>query len=168
MPINPSLESQLQSSLRSVPAPPELWDRIQTSQLTAARPVHRRMVWALATAVVLAVVGLSIFHRDNVAFQSLASDHCENPAQLRAWVRAKTGLSLPLRSDSSQLIGAQTIDGSHGVRIAYRAGNRDAVLLVLRADASSNVPHIHFGQRFAVSTDNPVDLQLACRLCHLD
>jgi hypothetical protein len=66
------------------------------------------------------------------------------------------------------LIGAHTIDGSPGVKITYRAGNRDAVLLVSTVVASVNIPHGHFGQRFAVSTDNPADLQLACKLCHLD
>ena len=82
----------------------------------------------MAAAVVLRRVGLSAIYRDNVAFQALAADHCQNPAQIRAWVRAKTGLDLPLRADSTsmQLIGAQTIDGTRGVKIAYRAWNRDA------------------------------------------
>ena len=53
----------------------------------------------------------------------MAADHCQNPAQLRAWVRAKTGLDLPFRANpapSIQLIDAQMIEGTHGVKIVYR------------------------------------------------
>ena len=163
------LQPELQRALRPVAAPPELWERLQTSQTAPAARGNRGLVWAIAAALVLMTVGLSVVYRDNIAFQAAAADHCQNPAQLRAWVRAKTGLDLPFRANSPsiQLIDAQTIDGTHGVKIAYRAGNRDGVLLVSTA-ASANIPHRHFGQRFAVSTDNPADLQLACKLCHLD
>jgi hypothetical protein len=115
-------------------------------------------------------IGLSAIHRDNAAFPAFAGDRCQNPAQIRAWVRAKTGLDLPLRSGSSQsleLTSAQTIDGTRGVKIDYRAGNHDAVLLVSRADASAN-SHSRFGPAFTLGSENPADLQLACKLCHLD
>jgi hypothetical protein len=121
------------------------------------------------------VVGLSVTQRDNVAY-ALASDHCQNPAQLRAWVRAKTGLDLPLRADI-QLIGARNVGGR--VEISYRAGNRDAMLLVSRAETgSANAPHSHMsgnvsswvmaGQQFTLACADPAALQLACKLCHLD
>lgn len=165
------LQPELQRALRPVAAPPELWERLQTSQTAPAARGNRGLVWAMAAALVLSTVGLSVLYRENVAFQATAADHCQNPAQLRAWVRAKTGLDLPFRANrapSVQLIDAQMIEGTHGVKIVYRAGNRDGVLLVSTAVASANIPHSHFGQRFAVSADNPADLQLACKLCHLD
>jgi len=191
---HPWLESELQRGLRPVTAPPELWDRVKTGQVAPPRKTNQKLVWATAATVVLIAVGLSSVYRQSfagdeaAALQALAADsqriafHCQNPAELRAWVRAKTGLDLPLRAQSSpsiELIGAQMIDGSRGVEVAYRAGNRDAVLVVSRADAwSGNRPHtrgsgnvsswVMDGQRYTLASNDPADLQLACKLCHLD
>ncbi len=76
-----------------------------------------------------------------------------------------------------QLIGSRAVPGR--AEIAYRAGNRDAVLLVSRADAgSAYAPHSSAGgkisswvmgaQRFTLACDDPAYFQLACKLCHLD
>jgi hypothetical protein len=169
----------LERGLRPVAAPPELWDRVRNSKPVSSRGSNRMLVWAMAAAVVLIVAGLSLIQRDHAAYQ-VSSDHCENPAQLRAWVRAKTGLDLPLRADSSasiQLIGARNVRGR--VEISYRAGNRDAMLLVSRAEAgAANVPHsrvsgnvsawVMAGQQVTLACADPAALQLACKLCHLD
>jgi hypothetical protein len=182
------LESELQRGLREVTAPPELWDRIQTPQIPQSNGSNRGLVWAMAATVVLAAVALSLVRSsDEVsAVRALASNsqriafHCQNPAQLRAWVKATTGLDVPLRITppaSIQLVGARNV-GAH-VEIAYQARNRDAVLVVSKADAAApNVPHSHVsgkvsswvmdGQRFTLACDDAVDLQLACKLCHLD
>ena len=181
VPMNQHLEHELHRGLRQVTAPRELWDRIQASQTAPLRAHNRGLVWTVAATVVLMAVGLSMVHRSNVAFQALAADRCQNPAQLRAWVRAKTGLDLPLRADSSpsiQLIGAEMRDGAGGVQVAYRVANRDALLLISRADGAANVPHnrvngkvsswVMAGQRLTLACDSPADLQLACKLCHLD
>jgi hypothetical protein len=180
------LEGDLTQALRGVSAPPELWDRVQAAQVRkpARRNGNRPFVWAMAAAVALVAVGLSTVHRQSIVGDSKQiAFHCQNPAQLRAWVRASTGLDLPLPpqlSPSVQLVGAQMIgNGTGGVEVAYRAGNRDAMLLVSRADAdSANVPHSHVsgnisswvmsGQRFTLASSDPADLQLACKLCHLD
>jgi hypothetical protein len=170
--MNPLLEPDLQHALRGVTAPAELWNRVQAARVAPPSVSSGRgPVWAMAAAVVLVAVGLSVVHRENIDFPAPAGDRCQNPAQLRAWVRAKTGLDLPLRADSSpsvQLTGAQLVDGTHGVKIAYRAGNHDAVLLVSRADRPADMPHSRFGQRFTLASSDPADLQLACKLCHLD
>ena len=173
MEMKQRLEPELQRGLREVTAPQELWDRIQTHKAAATRRDNRPLVWAMAATVMLITFGLSVVQHNNVDFPVLAGDRCQNPAQLRAWVRAKTGLDLPLRADSSpspsiQLIGAQMVDGTLGVKIAYRTGNHDAVLLVSRADGPENMPHSRFGQRFTLASSDPADLQLACKLCHLD
>ena len=188
------LEPELQRGLRPVTAPPDLWDRVKTAQVAPRRRTNQRLVWAMAAAVAMIAVSLSSVYRESsggdeaTALQTLAIDsqriafHCQNPAQLRAWVRARTGLDLPLRSESSpsiRLIGAQTIDGAHGVEVAYKAGNRDAVLVVSRADAwSASRPHnrvsgnvsswVMDGQRYTLACNDPADIQLACKLCHLD
>jgi hypothetical protein len=170
VPLNKWPQPELRHSLREVSAPPELWDRIQAHKTPPQPATNRLLVWAMATGVVLMAIGLSAIRRDNAAFPVFAGDRCQNPAQIRAWVRAKTGLDLPFRADSSQsnqLIAAQTIDGTRGVKIDYRAGNHDAVLLVSRADGSAN-SHSRFGPAFTLGSENPADLQLACKLCHLD
>ena len=178
--MNQWLESELQRGMRQVTAPPDLWDRVQNSKAVSSRKEKRILVWAMAAAVVVMAIGLSVMHRDNVGYTPLTSDHCQNPAQLRAWVRAKTGLDLPFRADSSasiQLISARNAGGR--VEIAYRAGNRDAMLMVSRADAgSAAAPHnrvngnvsswVMDGQRLTLACADPAALQLACKLCHLD
>jgi hypothetical protein len=184
------LESELRRGLGKVSAPPQLWDRVQRAQSASAGPRRKprhALIWAVAAAALLIGVGLA---RVNAGIERPGSERdsrtaalrCENPAQLRAWVRAKTGLDVPLRAESSpsiQLIGAQMIDGSRGVEVAYRAGNRDAVLLVSRADTgAANIPHsrvsgnvsswVMDGQRYTLASNDPASLQLACKLCHLD
>lgn len=182
------LESDLREGLRGVTAPPELWDRVQAAQVPQSRRGNRGLVWAMAVTVVLAAVALSLVRSPDeaLAIQALTDGsqriafHCQNPAQLRAWVRANTGLDVPLRAAtpaSIQLIGARSLGAR--VEIAYRAGNRDAVLVVSRAEAgSAHVPHsrvtgnvsswVTSGQRFTLACNDAADLQLACKLCHLD
>jgi hypothetical protein len=196
------LGPHMERALCEVSAPPELWERVQAASMVEAsvietppaKPFCWGLVWATAAAAILIATSATLVHLQRtgsdeaVALRALHSDsrlinfRCENPARLRAWVRAKTGLDLPLREESSpaiQLIGARTIENSRGVEVAYLAGNRDAVLLVSRAEAGAlNVAHnrtsgnvstwVMDGQRYTLACDNPSDLQLACKLCHLD
>jgi hypothetical protein len=190
------LERELGNGLKRVAAPRELWDRVCVKPVPCRNTGNRGLVWALAAAVMVAVLALSFLRaeRDRVmsdeafAVEMLNGNldrvgfHCQNPARLRAWVRARTGIDLPLRPEcapSIELIGAQTIGASRAVEVAYRAGNRDAVLLVSEADArAGNDPHVRTtgnvstwvmnGQRYTLACNDPSDLQLACKLCHLD
>jgi hypothetical protein len=174
------VKSELQLALRQVTAPPELWDRVQSARVSRPQTTSRGFVWALALAVVLVAVALSRVQSPVRQESQQLALHCQNPAQLRAWVKANTKLDVPLRdvpAASIQLIGARAVPG--GAEIAYRAGNRDAVLRVSRADASSaNVPHsrvkgqvsswVMGGEQFTLACNDPAGLQLACKLCHLD
>ncbi len=167
----------LERGLRPVAAPPELWDRVQSAQVSRPPAANRGLVWAVAATVVLATLALSKLPAGRSQQMSL---HCDNPAQLRAWVMAKTGFNVPLRAAlpaSIQLIGAKATEGR--VEIVYRAGNRDATLLVSRAEAgSADMPHslasgsvsawVMAGQQFTLACADPAALQLACKLCHLD
>lgn len=191
------LAPELQWGLREVSAPPELWERVQAARVFESSPVKPfrwGLVWATAAAAILIATSATLVHLQRaggdeaLAMRALNDQpklfelQCENPARLRAWVRAKTGLDLPLREEASpgiQLVGARVIEDSRGVEVAYRAGNGDAVLLVSRAEAgATSVAHNHAsgnvstwvmdGQRYALACDNPADLQLACKLCHLD
>ncbi len=174
-----ALTSLLEHGLRPVAAPPELWDRVQSARVSRPQTTGRGFVWALALAVVLAAVALSLV-RSPVRDSQQITFHCQNPAQLRAWVKANTGLDVPLRgvpAAAIQLMGARAVNGR--AEIAYRAGNRDAMLLVSRAEAgSANMPHsrasgsvsawVMAGQQFTLACADPAALQLACKLCHLD
>lgn len=191
------LERELELGLRELTAPPELWDRIQAASVVeTVSPTAFRwgLVWATAAAAILIATAATYVHLQransdealamralNAGSTSIAF-RCENPARLRAWVRANTGLDLPLRpemSPSIELIGARTVENARGVEVAYRAGNRDAVLLVSRAEPGAGIAaHNHAsgnvstwvmdGERYTLACDNPADLQLACKLCHLD
>lgn len=191
------LDPHLEWALREVSAPPELWERVQAASVVETPPAKSfrwGLVWATAAAAILIAMSATLVHLQRsgsdeaIALRALHADskligfQCENPARLRAWVRAKTGLDLPLREEPSpsiRLVGARTIASPRGVEVAYRAGNRDAVLLVSRAEAaavdlahnraSGNVSTwVMDGQRYTLACDNPADLQLACKLCHLD
>jgi hypothetical protein len=172
----------LEHGLRQVTAPPELWDRVQSARVSRPQTTSRGFVWAwaMAATVVLTAVALSRVQSPVHQDSQLTALRCQNPAQLRAWVRAKTGFDVPMRTAlpaSIQLIGARAVEGR--VEIAYRAGNRDAMLLVSRADpGSANAPHsrvsgkvsswVMDGQRFTLACNDPAGLQMACKLCHLD
>ena len=182
------LEPELQRGLGEVAAPEELWDRIQSPQAAQTNRARPRLVLAMAAVVILAALALSRVRSEDetLAVQALASSspqlafRCQNSVQLRAWVRANTGLDVPLRSKpapSIQLIGARTVEGH--AEIAYRAGNNDAVLVVSKAASGvAKIPHsrsngrisswVTAGQRFTIACNDPADFQLACRLCHLD
>ncbi len=179
MAMNTWLEPELEHGLREVAAPPELWDRVQSARAVRPPESTRRLVWALALSVVLAAVALSLVRSPVRRDSQTIAIHCQNPAELRAWVKAKTGIDVPLRGAppaSIRLIGARN-EGER-VEIAYRAGDGDALLQVSRAAGAADVPHsnpsgkvsswVMSGQRYTLACDNPADLQLACKLCHLD
>lgn len=172
----------LERGLREVHAPPELWDRIQAPQAVRRNGNSRRLMWATAATVVLAAVALSRVQSPVRQDSQRIAFHCQNPAQLRAWVKANTGFDVPLRAApplSIQLIDAQMMEGTREVEIVYRAGNDHATLLVSRADpGAASMPHSRIsgtvsswvmdGQRFTLACNDPAGLQLACKLCHLD
>lgn len=170
------LEIELQSGLHAVSAPPDLWDRVQLARTSQPRPRPRGLVWVLATALVLAAAGLLWVRSPGQNARRIDFNEvtlrCQNPAQLRAWVRAQTGLDVPFRHvlpASIQLIGARKV--ANGVEVDYRAANREAALMVSRAEGrAARVAHNRSGDAplFTLACDRPADLQLACQLCHLD
>jgi hypothetical protein len=177
--MNTWLAPELEHGLREVAAPPELWDRVGSARARRPPKSTRGLVWALALTVVLAAGAWSLVRSPVRQDSQSIAFHCQNPAELRAWVKAKTGIDVPLRGAppaSIQLIGARNL--GERVEIAYRAGDRDALLLVSPAAGAADVAHsnpagnvsswVMNGQRYTLACDNPADLQLACKLCHLD
>jgi len=171
------------------PAPDERMGGI--AEPARERWFESRVNYAMAAAAVLLAVAVGLALRQIAGVRAAHDDsqfagyHCQNPAELRAWVKANTGLDIPLREaalrersgESVQLIGARTV--GRGVEVAYRAGNGDGVLAVSRADArTADIPHGHMsgataswvmaGERYTLECNDAASLQLACKLCHLD
>jgi hypothetical protein len=165
--------------LGRVEAPPELWERVRDSQAKACATTesrwHRLQPVFLVGPLVLAAVVLllALFPRDL---------HSSDPAQVRAWVLAKTGISVPLPtklSPSVRLMSASRRD-SGSAQIAYQVDGQDAILLLSMATAAVAGDGRH---RFLSRTANSSSWtmrgvvytvfcpsaevsQVACRLCH--
>jgi hypothetical protein len=172
------LETVLSRHLRPVRAPEALWDRVQNPPVMRARRAH--LVWALAAAAVVAV-GLWGFHPREESTAALERGivdfRSSEPAKVRAWVRANTGLDIPLRLEATSLvvlIGASMVKGGRA-EIIYRADGYDAALVVSKAASAAGDGHrfvsrgngvaswtMH-GQLYTVACADP---QAACLLCH--
>jgi hypothetical protein len=172
---NSELEQTLARHLRPVTAPEELWDRVQNPRSTKSQVGNLR--YGLAAAVLLLVAIVWVFHpRPVMTLESATA------SEIRDWVKLKTGLEIPLRSESStevRLLGASVDRGS--AEIACRVGNHEAKLLVSRArssprDASRHrdykgqrvVSWIMAGQFYTLACATPEDMRIACLLCHSD
>lgn len=150
------IEPVLERSLRSVEAPHELWDRIEHP-----RPVRVFPAWKLAFAS-LAVIAAAwaIYPRTSI--------ESESAAQIREWVKARTGLDVPLAPAASvRMCGARVFGSS--VEIRFRVADRETTVQIAKADhlsrshefnGSSFVWH---GQSYTAS-----DEAAACLLCHMD
>lgn len=97
------LTTELEWGLHETSAPPELWDRVVAAQRVRrgtpgrSRPV---LAWAAAIAMLVVAIGFASAYRQStgsdraLAFPAaqgasqIAGLHCQNPAELRAWVRA--------------------------------------------------------------------------------
>ncbi len=130
----------LERNLGRVEAPAELWDRVSRGRETTRRSGW--LPWALAVACA-SVAMAGIFYRP--AVQS------DDPALIHEWVKARTGMDVPLAEQHAmQLTGARVVK-SGKVEIAYKSG----VVLVSRAEGAA-----HWGT-YAVECQAP-----ACVLCH--
>ncbi len=191
------LEPLLTRHLGRVEAPQELWDRIQAPSQVPAKHSHRQMLgWALAaTAVMVAAVVVWQLRLRPEALAARALQRgagqlefrSEQSAAIRAWVRDRTGLDIPLLPDppaSLRLVGASVAGWARTptAEVVYRVGGRDSMLLVSKADPKLTGNHRFMGsgqyQGARVSTwvmhgqlctlvvpiaQNP---QAGCLLCH--
>lgn len=143
-----AVEALLDRHLGPVRAPAELWDRVQGA---SSRGSDRRLVWALATAVLVLIAAAGLYTHgagardETAAFQALVrgADSLEflsasGPA-MRTWIRNQTGMDVPLQSAPEvTLIGAHLVEPGT-IEIAYRIGERRAALVV-SADGSKDGP----------------------------
>jgi hypothetical protein len=148
------LEPALSRELGVVPAPEELWEKIQhpgPPKPSVHTSVNAARMSACATVVVL-LLSLWLYPWRH----ELRSG---DAGEIRAWVRANAGVDVPLRSNlpaELQLVGATVVKGR--AEIAYRVHSREC-LVANRKQAS--------GHRFSLSCTRPDDLKIGCSLCHI-
>jgi len=156
------VETTLETGLRRVGAPAELWDRVQFPRAERSRLRSTARWSACATLAVALIVLLwgSHVRSANVEFPS------SDPVAVRAWVKAKAGIDIPLHG--GRLAGASMNQGR--VEIAYRAGSHNLSLRVLEAGDPRWNDSTHFswaasGISYMLSCPEPEDLK-TCALCH--
>jgi hypothetical protein len=145
------LDLELQRQLKPVPAPEELWRRIQTGARAKTVPpaVHTAKArWVLlasapTAAIVLCYLGIGsdpnrslmkTASRELAAGTSKLDFRSSDPDQIRAWVQSHAGIDVPLASAPSvQFIGAALLQVSTClVCVSYRVGGKEGKLVVAR------------------------------------
>jgi hypothetical protein len=152
--MNP-IETILQRELRHVAAPAELRERVY-------HPAPRRapiLRWRVVFASIVAVATAWALHPRALSIQS------ENAAEIQAWVKARTGLNVPLSPAASlKLCGARVFGSS--AEIQFRTGNRDATLVIAKADHAAPL-HEFAGSNWTLRGQTYTsDTHAACLLCH--
>jgi hypothetical protein len=197
-------EPELSRHIGPVKAPEELWDRVQNHEVARTpRPARMwltSMGYAWASAAALVVVALAVTwtlrvrSQENVSNEELAVRallrgpdglglHSGQASEIRAWIKAGTGIDLPEQMRSSgmiQLYGASMIrKDAPTAEISYRVGDMDVALVVSKMSSGQDVRHsvlaigadqgvkyqsweMH-GQRYTVAAANSA---VACFLCH--
>jgi hypothetical protein len=157
------IEPALERHLDRVAAPEELWERVRNPVVREKKGVHRSVNAARlgACATVLLAIYLFVGHRGMRSGDAL---------QIRAWVKDKTGIDVPLRAHAAgvQLTGARVARGS--VEIAYRVGKRDGKLMVGGRPSASGARVFTWsmdGRMYTLECATPEDLKVACNLCHI-
>ena len=200
------LDPLLSRHLTRVSAPDDLWRRIQDSpsavpaspRRAIPAPVYR---WVLTTAVLVIAVAWGILLRSEqrlltareVALQALEREpedldfRSSTGSEIRTWVKARTGLEIPLPSHAAEnvrLAGACAVPGgSPSIEVAYRIAGRKAALVVSKAahhDAGDKHRFLHCesvgsarvsswtmrGQLYTLAYQNHGELRDECLLCH--
>ncbi|HLJ51075.1 MAG TPA: hypothetical protein VKU01_33940 [Bryobacteraceae bacterium] len=161
----------LDRQLRRVEAPEELWRRIQAGRVSPPRPFNVRIAWALAAMVPLLAVAWTL----RVSQQRLSEIRCGDASEMRSWIRAKTGLDVPLqRSASLRLESARVLASAAvpAVEITYHAGDRTGTLRVSKAAGRRAAGHKFVSRDSWVMSDQafvidcPGDPRAGCTLCH--
>jgi hypothetical protein len=201
------LEPTLARHLGRMKAPDELWDRVQApraqQQEVSPKPAFfgRKLAWTMAAAAV-AAAGVWMLHqpRDPIAEnEALAARtlnggasrmefRSEQAPEIRAWVKAKAGLDIPLPVSTSaavRLLGAHVTAGRDSTaEILYQVNGRNAVLTIAKVDPKIGGDGSHRflgggtrdgartsswtmrGQMYTVACPFPVDPRAGCTLCH--
>jgi hypothetical protein len=190
-------ESELSRHLGPVKAPDELWDRVQGREVSYRTPRAAAFAWGWAVAAVATVVvvaGMTVWLNRSLSSEELAvralsrtpaqmEFRSADLAELRAWVKADTGLDVPLpvrTASSVQLVGAHVSrKGTPTAEISYRVGGMDATLVVSKLPQEGDGRHAFVksgsyhganfqswtmrGQMYTIAS---ADARVGCILCH--
>ena len=182
----------LRRELQRVQAPPELWDRIALPREEYPQLSSRnRFVWMIAVASAVAASVLAIVWGYNPAHAGTVSPglrvefRSNHVADVRNWVRNRTGVDIPLPDDAGgrvQLQGA-AITAEGRIEIRYRAGNQGATLVVAASDGTQP-EHGHLTvsslvestraswsmgqQQYTLAVDRAGNMRSACVVCHAE
>jgi hypothetical protein len=192
------IEPVLERHLGPVTAPDELWKRIQYPKAPRQQAFHLRLVWALpAGLLVLAMMwaiypGPEVHSTQALGMRALSRGPADlefrsaEAGEIQAWVKTRTGLDVPILAEPAptiRLLGAQVVTGrTMMAEVGYRIGDRDAVLLISKADSTRTGNGRHSGpfgdtryfswamggQVYTLACATPEDLRVACQLCHAD
>lgn len=195
------LEPVLERHLVEVSAPDELWNRVRNPIASQPVLVARTPLLALAAAVMLMAGAVWTLlplrshqaSREALAIEALARNpedldlRSETVPEIRAWVKSRTGLDLPLPARTAKavrLAGACAVNlGTAGVEVSYRVSGRNAVLLVSKATAAEAQEKHRFlkcesignrrvsswtmrGQLYTLAVAAIGDARDECLLCH--
>jgi hypothetical protein len=210
---NSMVEAVLAKHMGPEKAPDSLWHRIQNprlqgSQVSKAVPAWFQWASVATTLVVLGGVGAGLYWaqktvrtdrrpetREAIAIAALTQAPDSLPlqtadtAQIRRWVKANSGIDIPLPPKHAaviEVIGARMIDGPNPLaEISYQVGDYKAALLVAKDPTgkksypshglrpSDRVDQAHVsswsmrGQSYTLASNAKGDeFETACLLCH--
>lgn len=102
-----------------------------------------------------------------LALLLLAAPHQRtSPAEINRYFESEAGIALPIPSNTQAAIEKVGLVDREGMRVAsvqYRAGGREARVLIARAATVRGPEWKPHGQIYAISY---TDAQIACLLCH--
>jgi hypothetical protein len=158
-------EPVLAHQLDRVAAPEELWERVRNPGVRRKKERVPMSVNAAAMSACATVLLLAIW-----LFVGHSGVKSGDPGKIRAWVKARAGIDVPLRARPAgiQLIGANFAKGS--VEIAYRVGGRDGRLQVDGRHSGRGSKVFTWsmdGHTYTLECATPEDLKIACNLCHI-
>ncbi len=147
------IEPILENELRPVAAPDELWNRMQRPKRP---PVVR---WQLVFASVVAVASAFALHPRPASMESARA------SEIREWVKARTGLDVPLAPSAGvRLCGARVFGSS--AEIQFRARGNNATLLIAKADHVARSHEFNGSSWTLRGQTYTSSVHEACLLCH--
>jgi hypothetical protein len=189
-------EPELRRHLGPVQAPDQLWERVHNAHAVKLPP-SRGVTWqwaAAALATVAIVAGVTVWQNRELSGEeravralSRAPEQLQfrsaDLTELRTWVKAGTGLDVPLpvrTSSSVELVGAVVNQqGTPTAEISYRVGGVEARLVVTKIAMKGDGRHAFIksgsyhgsnfqswtmrGQMYTIAS---ADARAGCVLCH--
>jgi hypothetical protein len=201
------LDPVLEKHLARVEAPAELWARMRAAapgeRLRPATTYPAWVAWATTAASLAVLAGGWLLWTavwkpqpvEALAVAALRSDpreltlHTEDATEVRAWVRAKSGIDIPLPPKHSplvQILGARIVEAKPGrvAEVSYQVGEYRAALLVAKDPSGKTTYPNHEvrssdpfemarvsqwsmrGQSYTLAWAAPGEFRVACLLCH--